>query len=158
MTRSVLVLAVAAGLAAAPAAVAQGGGQAGADSARARQGTDTTVTLPRRSLQREVYSYSSGGRRDPMVSLLNTADLRPLLSEVEIISIIFDHSGTNHVALLRNRADQKVQYRVRIGDMLGRNRVTQITRHEVLFTIEEFGFSRQERLSIKPDTTAARTQ
>ncbi len=109
------------------------------------------------SLQREVFRYDDGGRRDPMVSLMNTSDLRPLITEVQVVGIIYDEEGTNHVAILRNTVDKKTQYHVKLGQMLGRMKVTQITRREVVFTIDEFGFSRQERLSVKPDTTAKRT-
>ena len=126
---------------AAPVA-AQGRGEARADS-----GTKT--------LEREVFTYSSGGRRDPMLSLVTSGDIRPLITELELVAIIFDEGGSNHIALLRNTKDaKKTQYRVKVGQQLGRMRITQITRKEVVFTLDEFGFSRQLRLAVKPDTTA----
>ena len=109
------------------------------------------------TIEREVFSYTGAGRRDPAVSLMNTDDLRPLISEVQVIGIMYDEEGTNSIAILRNTVDKKTQYRLKLGQMLGRMKVTQITRREVVFTIDEFGFSRQERLSVKPDTTVART-
>ena len=110
------------------------------------------------SLQREVFSYADGGRRDPAVSLMNTSEIRPLITEIQLIGIVYDEEGMNHMAILRNIVDtKKTQYHVKIGQMLGRLKVTQITRREVVFTVDEFGFSRQERLAMKPDTTAART-
>ena len=110
-----------------------------------------------RTLEREVFSYSSGGRRDPMLSLVMSGDIRPLLAELELVAIIFDEGGSNHTALLRNIGTSKEkgkQYRIKVGQMVGRMRVSQITRKEVVFTIDEFGFSRQQRLAVKPDTTA----
>jgi hypothetical protein len=110
-----------------------------------------------KTLQREVFSYADGGRRDPAVSLMNTEEIRPLITEVQLMGIVYDEEGMNHMAILRNIVDKKTQYRVKVGQMLGRLKVTQITRREVVFTVDEFGFSRQERLSLKPDTTAKRT-
>lgn len=176
MTRAIAVLAVAAALCAPPAG-AQGTGtktkaDASAPAAKtAPQGAKSTgkaIEAPapgksqgakdtQMSLQREVFRYDDGGRRDPMVSLMNTSDLRPLITEVQVVGIIYDEEGMNHVAILRNTVDKKTQYHVKLGQMLGRMKVTQITRREVVFTIDEFGFSRQERLSVKPDTTAKRT-
>jgi hypothetical protein len=110
-----------------------------------------------KTLEREVFSYSSGGRRDPMLSLVMSGDIRPLLAELELVAIIFDEGGSNHTALLRNIGTSKEkgkQYRIKVGQMVGRMRVSQITRKEVVFTIDEFGFSRQQRLAVKPDTIA----
>lgn len=111
----------------------------------------------KRTLEREVFTYQGGGRRDPMLSLVTSGDIRPLITEVELLAIVYDEGGSNHIALLRNigtSKDKGKQYRVRVGQMLGRMRIAQITRKEVVFTLDEFGFSRQQRLSVKPDTTA----
>lgn len=123
----------------------------------AAQSTPPRPDSGKRTIEREVFNYSSGGRRDPMLSLVTSGDIRPLLAELELVAIIFDEGGSNHIALLRNiggSKDKGKQYRIRVGQSLGRMRVTQITRKEVVFTLDEFGFSRQQRLSVKPDTTA----
>jgi hypothetical protein len=44
--------------------------------------------------------------------------------------------------------NSKEQYRVKLGQVLGRMRVARIQPKIVTFTIEEFGFSRQEALSL----------
>jgi hypothetical protein len=121
------------------------------------QGGQARPDSGKRTLEREVFTYSGGGRRDPMLSLVMSGDIRPLLAELELVAIIFDEGGSNHTALLRNIGATKEkgkQYRIKVGQQLGRARVAQITRREVLFTLDEFGFSRQQRLSVKPDTTA----
>jgi hypothetical protein len=51
------------------------------------------------------------------------------------------------VAILRDLGT-KEQYRVRVGESLGRMRVARINRKDITFTIEEFGFSRQESLAL----------
>jgi hypothetical protein len=108
------------------------------------------------SLSREVFQYDAGGRRDPFVSLLNTADLRPLLTDLVLVHIIYDARGGNSVAILRD-AKTKDQYRIKAGQLIGRMRVAAIEAKRVLFTIDEFGFSRQETL-VFSDTTNVRKQ
>lgn len=109
------------------------------------------------TLMREVFTYADGGRRDPIVSLMGTTDIRPLINELQLLSVFHDETGMRSNALLRNTTDKKTLYRVRVGQMIGRMTVTQITRTDVVFTIDEYGLNRQERLTIKPDTTGAKT-
>jgi len=108
------------------------------------------------SLSREVYSYDPGGRRDPFVSLLRNGDLRPMLSDLRLVVVLYDPTGRNSIAIMRD-VSTKDQYRVRVGQTLGRMRVAQIQPKEVVFTIEEVGFSRQEPLALG-DSSTARTQ
>ena len=105
-------------------------------------------------LNREVYDYNGGGRRDPFISLLTTSDLKPLLTDLRLVGVLTDISGSNSVAILRD-ITSKEQYRVKVGQTLGRMRVTRIESKSVVFTIEEFGFSRQEIL-VMGDSTQAR--
>lgn len=108
------------------------------------------------TIMREIFTYEPAGRRDPMMSLVNTPTLRPLLTEIECIGILYDEDGRRSEAVMRS-LDKKKTYRVRVGQMLGRMTVAQITRREVVFTIDEYGFSRQVSLPVKPDTSIART-
>ena len=131
------------------------------DSKRAPNGsaTGTTaapVTQPELLVKREQYSYPGPGRRDPFVSLMNTEELRPLLSDLKLVAIALDPTGRNSVAVLRD-VSTKEQYRVKIGQELGRMRVAAIRGKEVVFGIEEFGYSRQETLAMT-DSTKVRTQ
>jgi hypothetical protein len=108
------------------------------------------------SLNREAYSYDPGARRDPFVSLMRSGDLRPLLSDLRLVTVLYDPTGRNSIAVMHDLST-KDQYRVRVGQTLGRMRVAQIQPKHVVFTIEEVGFSRQEALALG-DTTKARTQ
>jgi hypothetical protein len=108
------------------------------------------------SLVREVYSYDPGGRRDPFASLLRTGDLRPMLSDLRLVVVLYDPTGRNSIAIMRD-VSTKDQYRVKVGQTVGRMRVAQIQPKEVVFTIEEVGFSRQEPLALG-DSSTARTQ
>ncbi|MDQ8167660.1 MAG: hypothetical protein P3B76_09970 [Gemmatimonadota bacterium] len=106
-------------------------------------------------LQRETFSYNGGGRRDPYKSLMTSSDVRPLLSDLRLTAVAFDPVGNNSVAILRDTFS-KQQYRIRVGQQLGRLRVAAIRQRAVQFTIEEFGFNRQETLPLSSDTTKVR--
>ncbi len=107
-------------------------------------------------INREYYSYPGNGRRDPFVSLMNTEELRPLIGDLKLVAIAFDATGRNSVAVLRD-IGTKEQYRVKVGQQLGRMRVAAIHEKDVVFGIEEFGYSRQESVAMN-DSTKVRTQ
>jgi hypothetical protein len=107
------------------------------------------------SLMREVFTYRVDGRRDPFVSLLNSDELRPMITDLRLVTVVFDPNGRS-VAVLRDMSS-KDQYRVKVGQVLGRMRVARIEKQAVTFTIEEFGYSRQETLALN-DSTRARSQ
>ena len=115
------------------------------------RGTRGEVTFAR-----EVFTYDRSGRRDPFLSLLASGDLRPMLNDLKLVAVAYDPTGRNSVAILRD-VSSKDQYRVKLGQTLGRMRVAQIQPKSVTFTIEEFGYSRQEQVSLG-DSTTARTQ
>lgn len=116
----------------------------------------TASDSSRMVVTREAYSYGGAGRRDPFVSLMNTEELRPLFQDLKLVAVAYDPSGRNSVAVLRD-VTSKMQYRVKVGQELGRMRVASISQKSVLFGIEEFGYSRQETLAMT-DSTKVRTQ
>ena len=103
-------------------------------------------------LLRETFTYQAEGRRDPFLSLMRTGDLRPMVSDLRLVAVIYDPAGRS-VAILRD-LQTKEQYRVRVGQTLGRMRVNAIRPQQVIFTIEEIGMTRQEALGMNPTTTA----
>lgn len=107
------------------------------------------------TIQRETFDYSGNGRRDPYKSLMSTSDVRPLLSDLRLTVVVFDPTGNNSVAILRD-GFSKQQYRVRVGQQLGRLRVSSIKQKTVQFTVEEFGFNRIETLPLSSDTSKVR--
>jgi hypothetical protein len=105
------------------------------------------TTPPSSSLQREVFAYEGGGR-DPFLSLLKSGDVRPLINDLRLTTIVYDgRFAARSVAILRDITNRKI-YRVKTGDIVGRLKVTQIRPREVVFTVQEFGFERQETLSL----------
>jgi hypothetical protein len=105
---------------------------------------DTTKAPP---FEREVFRYERSGRRDPFMSLMASGDLRPVITDLRVGTIIHGGDGRGSVAILHD-ISTKEQYRVRVGQSLGRMRVARIGEKSITFTIEEFGFSRQETLSL----------
>jgi hypothetical protein len=106
-------------------------------------------------ITREVFQYEGDARRDPFVSLLTTKDLRPMLVDLKLVAVAFDPRGQNSVAVLRDVTSRE-QYKVRVGQTIGRMRVAAIQEKAVIFTIEEFGYSRQEILPFVVDSTKMR--
>jgi hypothetical protein len=105
-------------------------------------------------IMREVFEYDQAGRRDPFFSLLTTAELRPTITDLKLVGILYDESGRRPVAIMRD-VQNNTQYRVTTGMTLGRMRVSGIRRRAVIFTIEEFGLNRQDTL-ILGDTSKVR--
>ena len=79
-----------------------------------------------------------------------------MLIDLKLVAVAFDPAGRNSVAVLRDMST-KEQYRVKVGQEIGRMRVASIREKHVVFGIEEFGYSRQETLAIS-DSTKVRTQ
>jgi hypothetical protein len=48
---------------------------------------------PTNVIMREVFVYSAEGRRDPFFSLMATGDLRPMLSDLRLTTILYDRAG-----------------------------------------------------------------
>ena len=117
-------------------------------ASRATQASAGSTDLPAgaANFMREAFRYDRSGRRDPFVSLMAYGELRPLITELRVTSIAYDPSGGS-VAVLRDLGT-KEQYRVRVGESLGRMRVARIAQRAITFTIEEFGYSRTETLAL----------
>ena len=129
-----------------------------ADTARGTRSTSVAERGGRSEVtfRREVFGYEAAGRRDPFLSLLASGELRPILSDLRLVAVAYDPTGRNSVAVMRDGSTND-QYRVKVGQTLGRMRVIQIQPKAVTFTIEEFGYSRREVLALG-DSSTVRTQ
>lgn len=127
----------------------------GADSARA-----DTVTVAEAALadsiqkareievMRETFAYA-GGTRDPFASLINGSATGPEIADLDLVGVYQDlRSSGNSVVVLREKATAK-RHKMRVGDQLGRARLVQIRPRDAVFTIRDFGFERQETLSLR---------
>jgi hypothetical protein len=149
-------------MAAAPAAAADSGASStlaattpGADSARG-----DTVTVAEAALadsiqkareievMRETFAYA-GGTRDPFASLIDGASTGPEIGDLDLVGVYQDlRSRGNSVVVLREKATAK-RHKMRVGDQVGRARLVQIRPRDAVFTIRDFGFERQETLSLR---------
>ena len=132
--------------AAAPAEAPAAGQQAAARGARRVRSTlpDTAAPVEYR---RELFRYT-GGTRDPFESLIQTNSVGPMIEDLRLVSIVYDARYGNSVAVIRAARDVR-PLRVRRGDTIGNMRVIQIRQYEVVFQIEEFGFERQQVLTLR---------
>lgn len=103
------------------------------------------------TFEREVFTYVPR-EIDPFSSPMESGAIRPLVADLKVVGIIFDPTGRNSVAVMRDVSTQQ-QYRAKPGQRLGRARVSQIRPQEVVLTIEEYGFSRQETLKLNVQQT-----
>jgi len=97
---------------------------------------------------RETFTYS-GGSRDPFVSLITEDKVGPEFNDLLLVGVYLDlRHPSNSVAVLRDKTNMK-RYKLRVGDRLGRLKVAQIRQSDVVFTVEDIGFERQETLSLR---------
>jgi hypothetical protein len=133
---------------------------AAADSAKKRGSVTQNGTKASVTFYRETFTYESDGRRDPFLSLMATGELRPMISDLTLVGIIYDESGRNSVAILVDASAAGQSYRKKVGDVLGRMKITKISERDITLNVDEFGFARQETLLIDrtPRTGARRPQ
>jgi hypothetical protein len=99
-------------------------------------------------MSRETFSYG-GAARDPFNSLLNMAKNGPELADLLLVGIYQNlRAPSSSVAVFREKEGGK-RHKLRSGDQVGRSRLVQIRDREVVFVIEDFGFERQETLSLR---------
>jgi len=130
-------------------AVATGGDSGKKLAVAAPPGDSISPTDPTESaVFRESFAYG-GASRDPFVSLITSANVGPEISDLQLVGIYLDlrYSG-NSIAVLRDKKTSK-RYKLRRDEQLGRLRVAQIRPKDVVFTIQDFGYERQETLSLR---------
>jgi hypothetical protein len=146
MTRLVFVAALAASAVSVDAQSARRGSTA--DQAKA----DSILRAEQLSYRREMFAFGGQGRRDPFVSLMSTGVLRPTMADLSLVAVAYAPRGNGRsVAIFRDK-QTKEQYRVNVGQSLGRMRVAAIDPRRVTFTIDEFGVSRQEIIAMGDST------
>jgi hypothetical protein len=135
----------------APAAPAGAAKPAGSDSLNqdAEAALADSVQRAREiEVLRETFAYA-GGTRDPFSSLIGLDKAGPELADLDLVGVYLDlRTPSNNVVVLREKASSK-RHKMRVGDQLGRSRLTQIRARDAVFMIQDFGFERQETLSLR---------
>jgi hypothetical protein len=99
-------------------------------------------------VMRETFAYG-GGVRDPFASLITGGSTGPEIADLDLVGVYQDLRSTgNSIVVLREKATAK-RHKLRVGDQLGRARLVQIRPRDAVFTIRDFGFERQETLSLR---------
>jgi len=100
-------------------------------------------------VMRETFAYA-GGTRDPFASLINRDNSGPEIGELDLVGVYLDlRTPANNVVVLREKGTSAKRHKMRVGDQLGRARLTQIRPRDAVFMIQDFGFERQETLSLR---------
>ncbi len=125
------------------------------DSVTANAGAqDSAQKAKDLELSRETFAYS-GAVRDPFNSLLNMAKNGPELADLQLVGIYQNlRAPRGSIAVFREKDGGK-RHKLRAGDQVGRSRLVQIRERDVVFTIEDFGFERQETLSLRKQEDVA---
>ena len=97
---------------------------------------------------RETFAYA-GGTRDPFNSLLTIDKDGPEVADLDLVAVYQDlRTPSNSVVVLREKVSSK-RHKLRVGDRLSRARLVQIRPRDAVFMIQDFGFERQETLSLR---------
>ena len=98
---------------------------------------------------RETFAYA-GGTRDPFASLINKDNNGPEIADLDLVGVYLDlRTPTNNVIVLREKGTDGKRHKMRVGDQLGRSRLVQIRSRDAVFMIADFGYERQETLSLR---------
>jgi len=99
-------------------------------------------------VMRETFAYG-GGTRDPFSSLINRSKDGPEIGDLDLVAVYQDlRAPSNSVVVLREKVSTK-RHKLRVGDQLSRARLVQIRPRDAVFMIQDFGFERQETLSLR---------
>ena len=111
-------------------------------------GADSLQRAREIDVMRETFAYA-GGTRDPFASLINANKTGPEIADLDLVGVYLDlRTPSNNVVVLRERASSK-RHKMRVGDQLGRARLVQIRSRDAVFNVQDFGFERQETLSLR---------
>jgi hypothetical protein len=98
---------------------------------------------------RESFAYA-GGTRDPFSSLINLDKSGPEIGDLDLVGVYLDlRTPSNNIVVLREKGSAGKRHKMRVGDQVGRSRLTQIRARDAVFMIQDFGFERQETLSLR---------
>jgi len=100
-------------------------------------------------VMRETFAYA-GGTRDPFASLITKDDSGIEIGNLDLVGVYLDlRTPSNNVIVLREKSTDGKRHKMRVGDQLGRSRLVQIRARDAVFMIADFGYERQETLSLR---------
>ena len=111
---------------------------------------------PKLSFDREVFSYSGEGRKDPYAPLTGTDAIGPLFEDLSLHGILYSNDPKLSVVLIYDGA--KRPYRLHVGDVIGNARLSSVTKTQVKFLVQSYGMIREEVMNLAPRKTLAELQ
>jgi len=125
------------------------GDSAAAGAAAADSTADSAAGRPREAeIQRETFVYA-GGTRDPFASLVNQKSSGPEIVDLQVVGIYQNlEAPAQSIAVVREKGSSK-RHKLRVGDQIGRLRVARVGARDVVFSVLDFGYERQETLSLR---------
>jgi hypothetical protein len=100
-------------------------------------------------VMRETFAYA-GGTRDPFATLITKDDSSIEIGNLDLVGVYLDlRTPSNNVVVLREKGTDGKRHKMRVGDQLGRSRLVQIRARDAVFMIADFGYERQETLSLR---------
>jgi hypothetical protein len=136
-------------LAATPAPAATPGSKDSLDQTAESAMTDSVLRAREIEVMRETFAYA-GGTRDPFATLINKDDSGIEIGNLDLVGVYLDlGTPSNNIIVLREKGTDGKRHKMRVGDQLGRSRLVQIRRRDAVFMIADFGYERQETLSLR---------
>lgn len=136
-------------LAATPPSAARPAGKDSLDQVVESSVTESEQPANEIEVMRETFAYA-GSTRDPFVSLINNDNSSIEIGNLDLVGVYLDlRTPANNVVVLREKGGSGKRHKMRVGDQLGRSRLVQIRARDAVFMIADFGFERQETLSLR---------
>lgn len=109
---------------------------------------------PKLSFDREVFNYPGDMRKDPFRPLVGLEGVGgPMFEDLTLRGILYSPTEPRlSVATITDGS--KRLYKVRVGDVIGNARISQITRTNVHFLVQSYGLIRNEVMNMAPRPTA----
>lgn len=109
---------------------------------------EDTITAEDVGLVRETFAYRGAGR-NPFISLLQGGAVRPVPRDLRVTGITYDDRYPQRSVATVQDTTENTRYALRVGDEIGRMRVTEIRPSEIVFILEDFGVERQVVLALR---------
>ena len=136
-------------LGATPAATGKPAGTDSLDLVKESAVADSVQRAREIEVMRETFAYA-GGTRDPFASLITKDDSSIEIGNLDLVGVYLDlKTPSNNVIVLREKGTDGKRHKMRVGDQLGRSRLVQIRARDAVFMIADFGYERQETLSLR---------
>jgi hypothetical protein len=112
------------------------------------------VPDPKLAFDRETFTYPGDSRMDPFRPLVGLEGVGgPMFEDLVLRGIFFVPTDASQSLATITDGSKKL-YRVRVGDVIGNARISQISKTNVHLLVQSYGVVRQEVMNMAPRPTA----